>query len=289
MKGKIAYIVTPNVSAVLQKTGFLDEFALLKPHFATLGFDLVAADWRDKAIDWKIFDFVIPKNIWNYFDHYPEFLVWLQSLKEKSVPLKNSAEIILWNSNKQYLYDMLQAGASVAPLQLLSSEKELSHIEAQLQSSERVLLKPSVSGGGKQTRVYTKADLQSCLEDATEILKDSPVIVQPFLPEVANGEWSFFFFGANYSHAIVKTPQSGDFRAHSLFGARNTTMTPSTAQIEEAHSFLQYAPSRPHYTRVDGIYVKDRLHLIELEMIEPYLYLEHASKSASFELAKTLL
>gem|GEM_PF-5035959 len=38
------------------------------------------------------------------------------------------------------------------------------------------------------------------------------IMVQPFVEEIRNGEWSLAFFDGKYSHAVLKVPQENDFR-----------------------------------------------------------------------------
>src|SRR3546814_2436579 len=46
-------------------------------------------------------------------------------------------------------------------------------------------------------------------------------LVQPLMPGIfTEGEFSLFFFGGRFSHAIVKRPASGDFRVQEQFGGR---------------------------------------------------------------------
>lgn len=285
---RIAFLRS-SVDEVIEKTGFLDEYSVLKESFAQNGAELVAVDWKDPSINWKEFDFVIPKCAWDYFNHYNEFLAWLDRLEKLDVPFRNSSKTVRWNSDKHYLVEMLERGASVAPLKLISSEAEFDLIEKEFESHEKLLLKPAVSGGAKKTLVYTASDLEKCLQDAREILRECPVIVQPFIEAISSGEWSFFFFGDTFSHAIVKLPKQGDFRAHKLFGAQNIPQRPTQAQIDEAKAILQFIPEKTHYARVDGVYADGKLLLIELELIEPYLYLENAPPESVALLTRALL
>ena len=286
----IAFLRSNSVDEVIERTGFWDEYSVLKASFAAQnGAELIAVDWRDSSIKWEDFEFVIPKCAWDYFNHYSEFLAWLDRLERLGVPLRNSIKTVRWNSDKHYLVEMLEQGAPVAPLKLISSDSEFKTIAQELSRHQKILLKPAVSGGAKKTLVYTPNDLEKCLQDAREILRECPVIVQPFIEGISAGEWSFFFFGDTFSHAILKLPKEGDFRAHKLFGAQNIAKNPTQAQIDEAKAILQYVPEKPHYARVDGVYVDDKLLLIELELIEPYLYLECAPPESVGLLTQGLL
>src|SRR3989338_5247958 len=276
---KIAYLRSPNTTYYLQKTGFLDEVEVLKPYFAELGFQLVSVNWQDPKVDWQQFDFVIPKNAWDYFDCHDQFTQWLDRMDQAKIPVRNATELIRWNSEKGYLLELQKKGASIAPLTILQNEETLFHALTEIKTN-RVVVKPLVSGGGKQTDVFAKENRTAIQTAVKAILKKGPALLQPYLEKVSQGEYSFFFFGGEFSHAVVKIPKPGDFRAHKLFGATMKAIKPSSEEIRMAANYLEHLPCQQHYARADVILVKKSFFLIELELIEPYLYLEYADTKA---------
>jgi hypothetical protein len=85
-------------------------------------------------------------------------------------------------------------------------------------------------------------------------------------------------FNAEYSHAVVKRPRSGDFRVQEYHGGVTLPCkTPPTGAIRLAQQALAAAPAEATYARVD-IVPDDRgvLRIMELELIEPSLFLDHA-------------
>ena len=103
-------------------------------------------------------------------------------------------------------------------------------------------------------------------------------MIQAFLPSVIEeGEYSFLYFGGSFSHALIKRPKKGDYRIQSLYGGTEETYTPSKQECVSARSVLNALTFTPLYARVDLLRGRDgKLKLIELEMLEPYLYLAHA-------------
>jgi hypothetical protein len=101
---------------------------------------------------------------------------------------------------------------------------------------------------------------------------------------LTEGEMSLFFFDGRFSHAIVKRPASGDFRVQEQFGGRETTWDATPAARDLAAAALAAAPDAPVYARVDMVGdAAGQLHIIELELIEPSLFLHHApDKGAAF-------
>jgi glutathione synthase/RimK-type ligase-like ATP-grasp enzyme len=106
--------------------------------------------------------------------------------------------------------------------------------------------------------------------------------VQPFLPEIqARGEWSFLYFGGQFSHSVLKTPKSGDFRVQQYFGAEAVAAAAPPALRATADQLVaRFAPGCL-YTRVDGVEVNGELLLMELELIEPLLFLPYDEAAAS--------
>jgi len=113
-----------------------------------------------------------------------------------------------------------------------------------------------------------------------------PMIVQPLIEEIARtGEFSLMLFDGEYSHAVVKRPGSGDFRVQEQHGG--TTLpceAPPPGAIAIAKQALAAAPAKASYARVDVVPDDEGvLRIMELELIEPALFLEHApDRGAAF-------
>ena len=109
-----------------------------------------------------------------------------------------------------------------------------------------------------------------------EIIADSTAMIQPFAPEIlAEGEWSLMFFGNGFSHAVKKQPKRGDFRVQFTHGGRHCRATPPTAVLIAATNVMRLLDEREPprlFTRVDGVVQDGAFKLIEVEMIEPFLF-----------------
>ena len=106
--------------------------------------------------------------------------------------------------------------------------------------------------------------------------------MQPFLPEIqSEGEWSLIYFDGEFSHAVVKRPAAGDYRVQETFGGQMTPTDPPAAVLEGAQAALAASGPPPTYARVDGVVVNGRFLLMELELIEPYLFLPQSPDAAS--------
>jgi len=116
----------------------------------------------------------------------------------------------------------------------------------------------------------------------------SEVMIQEFLEVIRiGGEWSFIFFDGHFSHAVLKKPQEGDFRVQDDFGGTVFRQEPGECLIKQAEAILRVIDEVPLYARVDAIEIDEKLILMELELIEPVLFLE-MNEEAPMRFAKAI-
>lgn len=244
-----------------------------------LGIEPIACIWNDPAIDWSRFDAVLIRTTWDYFKHYAAFQQWLDQLP---IPTINGQRLLHWNSDKRYLLQLEQQGIAIIPTRITTAQN-LSETLAALTARE-VVVKPSVSGGAWHTLRGTVGD--AAFEQAVKQLpQELDYMVQPFVPEVVhNGEWSLLFFDGHYSHAVLKRAATGDYRVQGMFGGRTEAIEPGAAIIASAQRALTAVAAIGHpdhaYVRVDGVVVDGHFVLMELEMIEPFLFLAERPDAA---------
>ena len=90
---------------------------------------------------------------------------------------------------------------------------------------------------------------------------------------IDEGEYSLFYFGGTFSHAILKKPKQNDFRVQEDFGGVNKSIKPSKQLLEASEKVLKQIGQKLLYARVDFVCNEsDEFALMELELIEPALY-----------------
>jgi hypothetical protein len=156
----------------------------------------------------------------------------------------------------------------------------------------QVVVKPSVSASAHQTWRIAASDTASGEERFQSMVANGEVLVQPFLDAIQNeGEWSLLFYGGAYSHSVLKRPKQNDFRVQKEHGGTAEVSEPLAEVIRSARGALEAAEvgrAASLYARVDGCVVDGRFVLMELELIEPDLFLRsHAEAPA--RLASALL
>lgn len=237
------------------------------------GLDVVPSIWNDDNVDWSSFDVAIIKSPWDYHNHLNEFLNWLDHLATLGVKVLNPVEIIKWNSDKHYLKDIANKQLPVIASEYLEKGSSFENRFFDLLNADKLVVKPCVSAGAQNTVTISRDNVDERSKEINELLKEQDYMVQPFVEEIKNGEWSFLFFNGKYSHCSLKTPKEGDFRVQHYHGGSISYPTPDPLHIEQAGAYLKSLPQPTLYARVDGVLIDNTFQLMELELIEPYLFL----------------
>lgn len=252
-----------------------EENDLLLHYLQDKGLDIHREVWNDAAVDWAAYDVAVLKASWDYFDRFGQFKEWLTKLEAIQLRVLNPVSTVRWNSDKHYLQDVEQAGLPIIPSIFIEKGKQpqLESYFSEL-NSDTLIIKPAVSGGAKNTLLLTRESLETVSPGILQLLRDEAFLVQPFIREIVEeGEWSLLFFGGNYSHCILKKPASGDFRVQNIHGGSVHSIEPPESLKALAQRYVDTFAQGCLYARVDGVMMGGAFALMELELIEPYLYL----------------
>jgi glutathione synthase/RimK-type ligase-like ATP-grasp enzyme len=106
-------------------------------------------------------------------------------------------------------------------------------------------------------------------------------MAQPYLPSVAaEGEASLVHLGGELRHSLRRQPARGDFRVQPMYGGTHAAEEIGAVIREIAAEAVAVAPSVPLYSRVDVVGTDDGPAVMELELIEPRLFLDVAPRAA---------
>jgi glutathione synthase/RimK-type ligase-like ATP-grasp enzyme len=138
--------------------------------------------------------------------------------------------------------------------------------------ADRAVLKPRVSATAYGTHVVSR---ERGIDAADwPALEHSGCLLQLFVREIqSRGEISLVFLDGGFSHAVRKRPIAGDFRVQADFGGSLETAAPSGDTIGFGTAVLTAAARPWLYARVDLVETDGGPVLMELELIEPDLFL----------------
>ncbi len=275
------------------RTEVTDDDRLFADALSARGAMVHAVPWSDPAAQWSSFDAVVVRSPWDYFLRAHEFHQWLDRLERERIPVHNDVRILRWNADKSYLRDVGARGVPVIPTRWLAAGAAASLAELRrARGWSELVVKPTVSGGAHRTwRAAPSAESEDEVR-LVEMVAEGAVMVQPLIAEIEReGEWSLVFFAGRYSHAVLKRPGTGDFRVQREHGGTLEAAEPAASVIAAAARTIGAIPfgeGPPLYARVDGCIVDGELLLMELEVLEPELFLRCAAESAD-RLADALL
>jgi glutathione synthase/RimK-type ligase-like ATP-grasp enzyme len=245
------------------------------------GFAVTPVPWVE-AHGLDGFDAVLPLVAWGYHERYAEWLALLDWLDAAAVRCINPPALLRWNSDKAYLAELDALG--IPTVHTIAVDVLDEHVLREARERfgcDQLVVKPPVSASATGTYRLAPGDA------VPDEVAGRRMLVQPFMAGIAReGEYSLMLFDGHFSHAIVKTPKSGDFRVQPHLGGSERPCSPPDGAEALARAALAAAPARAAYARVDMVADEDGvLRIMELELIEPALWLEHAPDGAAFSAA----
>jgi glutathione synthase/RimK-type ligase-like ATP-grasp enzyme len=224
--------------------------------------------WTDPAVGAGA-DLVVVRTPWDYIDRCDEFLAVCRGAR---VPVLNAPDVLAWNSHKRYLVELARAGVPVVPTRLVQAGEDAALTPDE--HSAALVVKPAVSSGSRGAERYEPGDPAAPAHLAA-LVAQGDALVQPYVESVADrGERSLIFLGGEFSHAVDKVPVRGDYRVQEMYGGRYRVHSPTAAESAVAEHALAAADARALlYARVDLVEGPEGPQVMELELIEPELFL----------------
>ena len=268
--------------------GFADD-ELLAGELSARGIEASILAWDDREVDWDRFDHIVIRSTWDYSPRREQFVAWAESIGER---LHNPVALIRWNSDKHYMSDLAVAGISVVKTWFVRPGGALPELNGE------IVIKPTVSAGGRDTGRFRSGDpgavsLLEAIHDGGRV-----AMVQPYESSVDTaGERAVVTIDGEFSHALRKgrvlRPDEVAPVRESDTGAAEVMYDPGLVTASEAdddeielalrvvaHVQERFA-TRPLYARIDIVRNRDGAPMVlELEAIEPCLYLEQADGAA---------
>ena len=243
------------------------------------GCEAASVVWDEDGVDWSDFDLCLVSSTWDYHDKHEDFLAWTRRV-EATTALHNPADLIAWNIDKRYLRELAKAGVPTVPTLWVDRGAEID-LEGELATRgwEEAVVKPVVDLGAKNLHRVQADEAQDAL---ATVLERQEAMVQPFLPSLENeGELSLIYIEGDLSHTVRKHPAKGDFRVQSIWGGTVESAEPEPQQVGAAERALSQLNEPPLYARIDLVTdPSGNPALIELELIEPNLYLSTTAGAA---------
>ena len=256
-----------------------EDAPLLVAALAARGVDARWVAWTDRHVDWDA-GLVVLRSTWDYSADRGRFLRWVDGLPR----VANDPAVLRWNTDKVYLRDLAAAGVPTVPTHFAGPGEP-----AAFPDRGGFVVKPSVGAGSRGVGRFTSARAAAARRHATELHSAGrTVLVQPYLADVDTaGETALMYFAGRFSHAVRKGPMLRPDTAHPVHGAalyieeNITPRVPDPAELAVADAALAVVRARfgadPLYARVDLLPSPAGPVVVELELSEPSLFLQHGA------------
>ena len=190
--------------------------------------------------------------------------------------LENGSEIVRWNMQKTYLRDLAGRGIETVPDVLARGTRAAAswcRCSRSCAASEAVI-KPVMSANAAG-RLAARCRARPRLAPEIEAYFASrPLMMQPFERGIVEeGEFSMIYFNGVHSHSILKVPKRGDFRVQEEHGSEIAPILPEPALLAAGDAAIAAVGQKLLYARADFVRSGDTFRVMELELVEPSLYL----------------
>ena len=227
--------------------------------------------WNDPSIDWPDFDLTVIRSTWDYTRDRDGYLAWARGIER----LLNPYPIIEYSTDKHYLADLDARGHRIVPSSFcdVGEQPEI--------PGGRFVVKPTVGAGSIDAEQYGPGDHERAVAHVRALhASGRDAMIQPYIGSIDElGERALIFIDGAFSHAMTKGAMlntAADDR-DALF--RREQMSRAEAEpdaVAFAEAVLSEEPFRDIlYGRVDLVQVPQGWAIMELELVEPSLFLAY--------------
>jgi glutathione synthase/RimK-type ligase-like ATP-grasp enzyme len=251
--------------------------------FAALGDLEVPADlviWDDETVRWDEYDLVVIRSTWDYPSRRSDFLEWSRSIAH----LENPGAIVGYSSDKHYLADLEAHGLGIIPSRFCAVGESPDFDFGDLVD---FVVKPCVGAGSLNVARYRASDLDAATRHVEELHAASrDVLIQPYIHSVDTlGERALIFIDGTYSHAMRKGAMLDAAQDERDFLYRRELMSGALGEADAVAYATEVLTTMGMdnllYARVDLVATIKGWLVMELELVEPSLYLTYDDSAAS--------
>lgn len=256
----------------------LEEDNNLKNELINLGIDAKIISWQQPLEE--NYDLLVLKSVWGYQNFYKEFKNWLLYVKNNNIQLVNGVDMVLNNIIKDIQFNILEENnVDFVDTMFLDQSQLLNRSIFDMLDDKSYVFKPTISGSGENTYLVTNSDdkfvpntIQK--EDIVKIYNkmldgnsDCKIMIQPFISEINNGEYSCIFIDGKLTHTMLRFPNIfHEKRRPYLVDNAPDNIIQLARTVEKIKEFNNYL-----YMRVDMVLVNGKAKIMEVELADPDL------------------
>lgn len=264
----------------------LEEDNNLKNALINLGIDAKIISWQ-QPLEEK-YDLLVLKSVWGYQNYYKEFKNWLLYVKNNNISLANGVDMVLNNIMKDIQFNILRKNNVDFIDTIFMQQSELLNKNIfDMLDDKSYVFKPTISGSGENTYLVINSNDKSIpntiqKEDIVKIYNkmlddnsDCKIMIQPFISEINNGEYSCIFIDGKLTHTMLRFPNIfHEKRRPYLVNDVPDSIIELARVVERIKDFSNYL-----YMRVDMVLVNGKSKIMEVELADPDLLTKYIDDS----------
>jgi glutathione synthase/RimK-type ligase-like ATP-grasp enzyme len=248
---------------------------LLLDALADAGLEGSMCVWNDPSIEWADFDLTVIRSTWDYTRDRAGYLAWAHGIER----LLNPYSIIEYSTDKHYLADLEARAHRIVATTFCDVGEEPAFPD------DRFVVKPTVGAGSIDAEKYGPGDHEPAAAHVRALhASGRDAMIQPYIASIDDdGERALVFIDGVFSHAMTKGAMlntAADDR-DALF--RREQMSRAEAEpdaVAFGEAVLREALFRDVlYGRVDLVKVPEGWAVMELELVEPSLFLAYEASA----------
>lgn len=225
----------------------------------------------------KLLDAVVIRSAWDYHQDLDAFVAWLEQVEADGALVVNPLQLVRWNADKRYLLELRDAGVPTVRSHL-TKRGTVPDLQAVMDTYgwTDAVVKPRVSATADRTWRVDRTGVDPVQKSVNRAHNPSTGwIVQPFVDAIlTRGEWSLVYLGGHYSHAVIKHAGHSDYRVQTEHGGRLKVKSPPDSVRAVSDEAVRAVATAWAYLRVDLVDTEEGPLVMEVEAIEPELFLE---------------
>lgn len=248
-----------------------EDVAILAEACRAVGLHLHTHIWSQVDVPWAQYEGLLIMDVLDYQHRPSSFRSWLAEREWQGMTILNPPSVVRWNMDKTYLLDLRDQGICMPALQLRPAGTKFA---GDWPRGAALVSKPRIGAGGWGLQLHSAGEWNAPRQD---------MIVQEYQPAVTEqGELGLTCVRGQVVGAIRRRAAEMEFRVGESWGG-TVAVEPVTEKMQDqADRVLSLMPETPLYCRLDFWDLNDQpWQLVEVEAIEPDLYLRKHEASAS--------
>ena len=196
------------------------------------------------------------RSVWGYCDDLTNFLNFISRNK----PI-NAREIIYHNIDKKKQYNLLE-------------KYDINHIKTKFYnsiqdfkvSSKKQVIKPLISESGQNTFLISEKDDLEKIKDLKNFM------VQPYISGIEDGELSLIVLGKTLEYGVIRFPGVFSSFSKEIYVPLEKIPDEAISIFEKVKLIKEY--DNALFMRIDLVKDKNTYKVLELELVDPDLFIE---------------